>query len=111
MAADLTVDNLCDALRFFFRQIVDTPTQPVDPEKGIVLYGTPADDTMKAMMEAFGGCIRITIREMPEAISFARGAGAGEQGSSPLNLWHPNEGRDVPFREPVGPPPLQSGGR
>lgn len=69
MSVGLTVDNLCEALRFFFRQIVDHPELPVDREQGMLLVGVPGDDTMRELMEAFGGELKITVREMPETFS------------------------------------------
>ena len=89
MAADLTVNNLCDALKFFFRQIVDHPEQPVDREKGIQLFGTPGDDEMRALMEAFGGRITITVKEMPLAISqpFSAAVAEGQGGA----IWEPSK--------------------
>lgn len=68
MAADLTLDTLCDAVRHFLRHIAEHPEQPVDRERGLVLYGVPGDDEMVALMEAFGGEIRIVVREMPKEI-------------------------------------------
>ena len=69
MAADLTIGTLCDAVRHFLRQIVEHPEQPVDQGRGLVLLGIPGDDEMIALMEAFCGEIKITVREMPKEIS------------------------------------------
>ena len=83
MAADLTLDTLCDAVRHFLRHIAEHPEQPVDRERGLVLYGVPGDDTMTALMEAFGGEIKIAVREMPK-----------EMGQSALTNFHPLELRE-----------------
>ena len=99
MPEDLTVDNLCAALRSFFQQIVEHPEQPVDQERGVVLYGDPGDATMKALMEMFNGTVKITIREMPIAMErtfsheIAQGPGA--------ILWEPS--KEARQRGPVGP--------
>lgn len=89
MAADLTVDNLVNALRFFFKQIVENPDAPVDKDKGLVLFGTPGDDDMRSLMEAFGGTIKITVKEMPLAMqqTFPPEV-AGGQGAV---VWSPSE--------------------
>lgn len=65
MAADLTVDNLCGALRHFLKQIAERPDEPVDRDNGLILYGVPGDDVMRAVLDAFGGELKITVRELP----------------------------------------------
>jgi len=91
MASDLTVDNLCDALRFFLRQIAEHPEQPVDRANGLKLYGVPGDDVMRAVMEAFGGTLKVTVSEMPVAIGqgFSQELAAG-QGAA---VWEPSKER------------------
>ena len=90
-ANDLTVDNLCAALRFFFGQIVEHPELPVDPNLGLVLCGVPGDDTMKVLMERYGGEFKITVRELPTAMVPAfQEAVQGQE----LNLWKPELGRE-----------------
>lgn len=69
MAADLTVDNVCEAIRHFLRHIAAHPEEPVDQEKGLILFGTPGNDEMRGLMEAFGGTLRITVREAPAGIA------------------------------------------
>lgn len=68
MTADLTVDNLCEAIRHFLREIMKDPKQPVDRVKGLVLVGTPGDDEMRTLMELFGGMIKVTVQERPTAL-------------------------------------------
>lgn len=96
MQADLTVDNLCKAVAHFLQGIAAQPDQPINRERGLVLWGEPADDTMKTLMEVFGGVIRITVREIPPGMTEERsrmlqelsGAG-GQTAAAPADLWHP----------------------
>ena len=94
MAADLTLDTLCDAVRHFLRHIAEHPEQPVDRERGLVLYGVPGDDTMTALMEAFGGEIKVVVREMPKEMkdNFAALGLAEEAGA---NVWSVEETAQV----------------
>lgn len=89
MAADLTVDRLCEALRFFFQQILEHPDTPVDREKGMVLFGTPGDDEMRALMEVFGGTIKITVNEMPIAMQQVFASDIAE--SQGAVIWEPSK--------------------
>lgn len=90
MAADLTVDNACEAIRHFLRHIATHPEEPVDQHKGLVLFGTPGDDEMRDLMEAFGGTIRITLREAPAGITDDRLA-ADLLAKEAVSVWHPED--------------------
>ena len=89
MAADLTLDTLCDAVRHFLRHIAEHPEQSVDRERGLVLNGIPGDDEMVALMEAFGGEIKIAVREMPKELERIESVQVGFVES--LNLWQPSK--------------------
>ena len=87
MAADLTVENLGKAISHFLREIAGRPEVPV---KELTLWGTPADDGMKTLMERFGGTIRINVCKMPEemvGLELYPKAVVGD-GS---NLWQPSK--------------------
>ena len=64
----MTVDSLCDAIRYFLRKIASDPMQPVDQVNGLILCGMPGDDEMRMLMELFGGTIKITVREQPSIL-------------------------------------------
>ena len=85
MVPDLTVEKLCDAIRHFFQEIAGSD-KPVDREKGITFWGTPADDTMKTLMEQFGGKLKITVIELPADLQFLSVEPSQNEG---LNLWRP----------------------
>ena len=86
MVPDLTVDKLCDAIRHFFQEIAASD-KPVDREKGITFWGTPADDTMKTIMEQFGGKLKMTVIELPADLQFLSVESMDQE--SGLNLWRP----------------------
>ena len=94
---DLTVDNLCLAIRHRLRQLADGPgCLPAGKDSTLVLCGTPADDTMKTVMDLLGGTLRIRVSEVPtglkdELVPLSDVAGG-------INLWKPAmaaEGRSL----------------
>ena len=88
MASDLTVRNLCEAIRHFLQQIADHPELPVDRERGLVLHGTPGDDMMRDIMEAFGGELKITVRELPGELKSIQSIPGNPEA---VTMWHPSE--------------------
>ena len=93
-AADLTVDNLCEVIRFHLHNLSVLPDEvaTIGPGFELKLYGVPADDAMKSVMERLGGTLRITISELPtemvDGLALVNDV-AGE--SSGINLWQPHE--------------------
>lgn len=63
---DLTIDNLCEAVKCFLRRIAESD-DPVD-QRGLVMCGTPGDDEMQVLMDLFDGTIRITVNRKPTAL-------------------------------------------
>jgi hypothetical protein len=62
----LTFDTLCEAIKHFLAEAVKNS----DPEKAgnLTLWGNP-DETMRTILEARGGKLVITVREMPVGLS------------------------------------------
>ena len=90
MTTDLTVDTLCEALRYFLRDVVDYPENPLPCEgHHLLLMGVPADDAMKAALEATGGELRITIRALPAELKQA--LTVPEVTGQQANLWQPSK--------------------
>lgn len=68
MAEGLTVDNLCDAVRFSLREMLANPEKTVDQSRGLVLYGSVGDNEMQELLNLFGGTIKITVQEPPAVV-------------------------------------------
>lgn len=99
MSADLTIDNLLAAIRHFL-EVAATSSAPgcgVEDDCGLpscelVLVGTPADDTMKRLMEMFDGEFRIVVRELPKEMDEIATLAAEiltEHGGA--CIWHPED--------------------
>ena len=93
--SDLTIDSLCEAVRYFLRQIVEHQEQPVDQTKGLVLCGVPGDAEMRMLLELFGGEIKITVRELPEGLRKVTPVDDTGVIDPPINfVWHPERESD-----------------
>jgi hypothetical protein len=57
----LTLDTLLAAVRTALEQEAAEPK----PASELVLWGVPGDETMKKLMAAKGGVIKIAVREAP----------------------------------------------
>lgn len=93
MASDLTVDNLCEAIRFHLHNLATLPDEvaTIGPGFDLKLHGVPADDTMKAVMERLGGMLRIEVRELPAELSTE----LLPANPDAVILWHP----DIPTEQ------------
>lgn len=106
MAADLTVDSLCGALRHFLKEVADG-TRPVHADTALVLHGVPGDETMKAVLEQLNGTLKITVHELPAVLNGDLGLAGRELAGTPAaNVWRPSQegaehGRCTPH--PAGP--------
>ena len=86
MAAELTVDNLCVAIRHFLQRAAEEGIESIGSST-LTLMGVPADDTMKAVMELVGGVLRIEVRELPAELSIQPLPANPEA----VNLWLPSK--------------------
>lgn len=78
----MTLKQLTEMIRDSLFHIAQNPQEPVDQEKGLQIWGVPADDEMREVLTAFGGTLRISVMELPQQmVSTEPVAG---------NLWHPD---------------------
>lgn len=66
MAAELTVDSLCNVLRAFLKHVADDP-ETVEPGFVLTVVGVP-DGTTADVLAALGGVLKIEVRELPAAM-------------------------------------------
>lgn len=82
---NLTLESLCGAIKFFLKQIAEQPEKPVELPHELIIYGVPGDDVMKTLMELFQGTLKITVKELPAAMT--PDFSSEVEG---LNLWKPD---------------------
>lgn len=91
-ASDLTVDSLCEVIRFYIRNLAAN----VGPGFELRIYGVPADDAMKTVMESLGGTLKIIVQELPAEMKSEL---IPESGREPcgtggwVDLWRPSKER------------------
>lgn len=86
----MTVDSLCNAIRVFLLHVANNPHELVDKDNGLRLWDVPKDETMKTVMDAFGGTLRITITEIPQQLQPEGGISTTKaEVDNHVNIWHP----------------------
>lgn len=88
----MTIEKLCRVIGEVLTRIANSPNEPVDQENGVQLWAAPEDDETRAVMEAFDGMLRITVRELPQQFRLEGEGTTPESVVRPQsNIWHPND--------------------